>query len=75
MKVDKIKQNYKIIRAVHLIVIAVCGLALLFLESNLWSILTTFLLIFAISLIVQMLVFYIKPGFFSDKIKVYPDEN
>ena len=75
MKIDKIKQNYKIIRTVYLIAIAVCGLALFFLESGLSGIFITLLLMFAISLILQMFVFYIKPGLFSDKIKLHPDED
>jgi hypothetical protein len=75
MLISKKNRNYKPLIAIQLIATLVFGLLLLFVKGEAYNILVMFLKIVGISLLIQVLLFYIKPRLFGDKMKRYPHEN
>jgi hypothetical protein len=75
MLISKKKRNYKALIAIQLIAAVVFGLLLLFVKGEAYNILAMFLKIVGISLLIQVLLFYIRPELFGDKIKRHPHEN
>jgi hypothetical protein len=61
--------------AIQLIAAVVFGLSLFFVNGESYKILERFLMVSGISLLIQVLFFYIKPRLFGDKMKSHPHEN
>lgn len=65
------KKNFKYLIAGHIIAIVLFGI-LLFLTAD-KSVLLLMMVLVVVSLMVQLLVYKVKPGFFSDKTTNHPD--
>ena len=75
MVINKKYKNYKTLIAVQVIATVVLGLSLFFVSGESYKILATFPVVFGIGLLVQILLFYIIPGLFGEKVKRHPHEN
>ena len=67
--------NYKALMAIQMIATIVLGASLFFVSGELYKVLATLLVAFAICLLMQALVIYVKPGLFGDKVKRHPHED
>ena len=65
------KKNFKYLIAGHVIAIVVFGILLFFTADK--SVLKLMIILVVVSLIVQLLVYSVKPGFFNDKTTNHPD--
>jgi len=65
------KKNFKYLIAGHAIAIVVFGTLLFFTADK--SVLILMMGLVVVSLIVQLLVYRVKPGFFNDKTTDHPD--
>jgi hypothetical protein len=74
MKADK-NNNYKVFMAIQMIATAVLGASLFFVSGESYKILEIFLIVFGIGLLIQTLLFYVKPALFGDKVKRHPHED
>jgi len=68
------KANYRLVVRIHQIIILITVLSYLFLNKALQKISLTILAVAAISLVIQVFIYSIKPDAFGDKTKEHPHE-